>query len=480
MKNNALIKKLINKRTKIIATLGPATDSPTRIKSLMNRGVDVFRVNFSHGDHQTHRQTIQKVREAADALSLYTAVLADLCGPKIRTGIFEGGQIQLENGQEVIVTTRDVMGKADMIPSQYKKLHLDMKAGERILLDDGKIELLVEHIEGRELRCRVTYGGLLKDKKGMNLPDTAVSSSSLTEKDKQDLQLAIECHVDFIALSFVRSAEDIIELKDYMARFGVDIPVIAKIERPEAVTNIEAILQQAYGIMIARGDLGIEVAAEKLPLLQNKLIDLARLQHRPVIVATQMMESMIENARPTRAEIGDVANAAMHSADAVMLSGETSVGKYPLQAVDYMYRTLRETEQSSLELLKRGDRKKGKPGLREAMSHAALSLAVDLPLKALVVPTRSATTARIVSSYRPAANILGVSHNEDSCRKMALHWGVTPLHLNPLDFRDWRGLTSRIAQNHGILKEKDQVLVVSGFEEKEEDSEPVLKLLTLK
>ena len=475
------IKRKITKRTKIIATLGPATDSLSQIKALLKRGVDVIRINFSHGDHATHQKTIQKVRKVAQEMEVYTAILADLCGPKIRTGNFKEGSIELINNEKIIVTTAGIEGKAGLIPSQYKHLHKDMKVGQRILLDDGKMELLVEKIKGQELHCKIVYGGILKDKKGMNLPDTQVSSPSLTKKDKKDLALAIECEVDFFALSFVRNSKDIQDLKNELHHYGVEIPIIAKIERPEAIDNIDEILTEAYGIMIARGDLGIELAAEKVPLLQNMLIDKARDVHKPVIVATQMMESMIENSRPTRAEVGDVANAAIKSADAVMLSGETSVGRYPLKAVEYMDKIVREIEaddwhQSCSAGL---PPKHQELELRQGMSHAAVSLAEDLFLQALVVPTKSGTTARILSSYRPSATILGVSHNEDTCRRLSIHWGVLPQHMNPLDFRDWKGLVRRIQEKHHLLEKKDKVLIVSGFRTLAEQSEPVLKVLFL-
>jgi pyruvate kinase len=481
-KNTQKIKRKMSKRTKIIATLGPSTDSLARIKSLLIRGVDVIRVNFSHGDHATHKQTIANVRQVAKENNYHTAILGDLCGPKIRTGTFKNEGIEIKNGEQVIVTTRQVLGETGLIPSQYKNLHKDMQAGQRILLDDGKMELVVHEIHAKELHCTVTYGGWLTHKKGMNLPDTTVTTPSLTAKDKEDLKLAIECDVDFVALSFVRDGNDIKNLKKEMKRYKVDIPIIAKIERPEAIDNIDGILKESYGIMIARGDLGIELAAEKVPLLQNMLIDKARSVHKPVIVATQMMESMIENSRPTRAEIGDVANAAMRSADAVMLSGETSVGKYPLQAVEYMDKTVREIEGDSLSQLHFADFpasyiQNQSLSLRESMAHATMGLARDLNLQALVVPTKTGITAQTLAAYRPASTVLGVSHSEKTCRKMSIHWGVVPIHMDPLDFKDWNGLITKIKEEYSLLVKNDKVLIVSGFRTVDEQSEPVLKLL---
>ncbi|MBF0263980.1 MAG: pyruvate kinase [Gammaproteobacteria bacterium] len=475
-------KNISSRRTKIIATIGPSTSSLARIKSLLTRGVNIFRVNFSHGDYETHRESIANIRHVAKELNTYTAVLADLCGPKIRTGTYEPEEIILENGQLVTVTTRDVIGNEGLIPCQYKNLHKDMEQGQRILLDDGKMELKVIEIQGRNLLCEVVYGGVLSAHKGMNLPDTSVSSAALTAKDKQDLVVAIECDVDFVALSFVRSQKDIQLLIKELAKHDVYIPIVAKIERPEAIENIDEILKSAYGIMIARGDLGIELAAEKIPLLQNTLIDKARLAHKPVIVATQMLESMITSSRPTRAEVSDVASATVRSADALMLSGETSVGKYPLQAVEYMDKIIREIEQNeecqakSRELLDISLHDED-VSLREAMSRGAMGLAKDLDLQALVVPTSTGRTARIVSSYRPSTIIIGVSHYQSVCRKLSIHWGVEVIHMNPLDFQDWKGLLHNIQENHNFFNKNDKVLMVAGFGKKDAISEPVLKLL---
>ena len=418
----------------------------------------------------------------ANELKLFTAILADLCGPKIRTGTYEPAEIELKNNQMVTVTTRDVIGNENLIPCQYNNLHKDMEEGQRILLDDGKMELKVVEVQGKNLLCEVVYGGILTEHKGMNLPDTNVSSAALTAKDKKDLAVAVECDVDFVALSFVRSEKDIQLLIKELDKHETYIPIIAKIERPEAVENIDAILKAAYGIMIARGDLGIELAAERIPLLQNTLIDKARLAHKPVIVATQMLESMISSSRPTRAEVSDVASATVRSADALMLSGETSVGKYPLQAVEYMDKIIREIEQD--ENCQTDSRKlldislhDEDVSLREAMSRGAMGLAKDLDLQALVVPTNTGRTARIVSSYRPSTIVLGVSHHISVCRKLSIHWGVEVIHMNPLDFRDWKGLLQNIQENHNYFNKHDKVLMVAGFGRKDDISEPVLKLL---
>ncbi|MCK5360232.1 MAG: pyruvate kinase, partial [Gammaproteobacteria bacterium] len=335
------------RRTKIIATIGPASDSERMIKKLIRSGVDAFRLNMSHGNHQQHKDTFELIRKVTSELGRHLPILMDLCGPKLRVGRFKSGEITLKKNSKVIITCRKVMGEKGVIPSQVKNLYQDIKVSERVLLDDGNMELSVEKIHDQDIYCTVIHGGILKDNKGINLPDTAISLLSPTAKDKRDVKLAMQLGADFVALSFVRSAKDILNLKRFMIRTGYELPVIAKIERPEAVENIETIkeiLAASYGVMIARGDLGIELPAERVPLIQKKLITLARYYHRPVIVATQMMESMIEHSRPTRAEVADVANAALNSTDAVMLSAETAVGKYPAETVKNMDRILREIE----------------------------------------------------------------------------------------------------------------------------------------
>lgn len=356
MNNKQQRKSLLSwRRTKIIATVGPVTDSEKSIKALIKSGVNIFRLNMSHGDHEYHRRVFKKIRKCEEQLGVHVAILMDLCGPKIRVGRFISGSIQLKKNDQVVISCASGTGDDGLIISQYKQLYKDVRKGERILLDDGDLECRVESVSKKTVYCKVIYGGELKNNKGLNLPDSIVSASSFTAKDKKDVQLAMELNSDFVALSFVRSAKDIEDLKRFMRRTNKEIPIIAKIERPEAVRNIDEIIKSAYGIMIARGDLGIELPAEQVPLIQKQIIYKARYSNRPVIVATQMMESMIENARPTRAEVGDVASAAMSSADAVMLSAETAAGKYPLKAVMMMDKILREIEAHQWKLNSFGD-----------------------------------------------------------------------------------------------------------------------------
>ena len=389
------------RRTKIIATLGPASDTPAKINELLQAGVDVVRLNMSHGDHDSHKQLFKRVRAAAKRQKRNIAILMDLCGPKIRVGKFEDGHIVLTKGQRVTVTCRKVRGSDGLIPSQYRNLHKDVKKGERVLLDDGNLELIVLSVKNTEVACRVVHGGVLKDKKGMNLPDSNLSTPAFTDKDKQDVALAMELGAEFVALSFVRSAKDITRLTRYMKRHGEPIPVISKIERPEAVENFDEILKESYGIMIARGDLGIELPAEKVPMIQRDLIKRARVAYVPVIVATQMLESMITHSRPTRAEVGDVASAAHSSADAVMLSGETSVGQDPIRTVRTMARIIEETE-------------KGDPSFRDLFP-------VPEPGEGMVDDRTSFAVAdAAVRSMHHVANVIGLRRDRYDLRAVPM------------------------------------------------------------
>lgn len=470
------------RRTKIIATLGPATTTARMIEKLIRAGVNVFRLNMSHGNHDEHRSSFQLIRKTAASMGEHVAILMDLCGPKIRTGKFKTGEITLKRNSTVIISCNKRIGDEGLIISQYTNLHKDVKKGERILLDDGNLELRVEKTAGRNIICKVIHGGILKDNKGMNLPDSTISVSSFTAKDKKDVQLVMELGADFVALSFVRSKKDVCTLDNYMKKHGTQIPIIAKIEKPEAITNIDDILNASYGIMIARGDLGIEIPAEQVPLIQNDLICKARYLNRPVIVATQMLESMIESSRPTRAEVGDVASAALSGTDAVMLSAETSIGKYPVQAVKTMDRILREIEIHQWEKNEFGSNKYKQNTttnltIRKAVSHAVTSMAYDLKLQGIVVPTASGTTARVLAANRPTSPLLGVSSNSHVCRKLALHWGVIPIEVNEKDTHNWKRLSISLSKKCKLTKTGNTVLLVSGFNDNPDLNEPVMKVL---
>ena len=469
------------RRTKIVATLGPSSDSPDTIRALIGAGVSVFRLNLSHGDHETHRQAYQAVRAASEATGTLVAVLADLSGPKIRVGRFDGGGVDLVEGAEVTVTTRDVVGAGSLIPSQYTTLHEEVGPGARILLDDGNLELRVGSVVGTEIGCEVIRGGRLKDRKGMNLPDSALTAPALTAKDRADARFVLELGVDYVALSFVRTAADIDSLRSILS--GDEPPkIIAKIERPEALTEIEAIIAAADGLMVARGDLGVELPPEDVPVIQNELIRRARIANKPCIVATQMLESMIEHGRPTRAEVSDVSTAVFSEADAVMLSAETASGRYPVAAVEMMHRIARRVEADIFaERRFRVDRPEyaaGTTPLDEAVARATVSLSRDLGCRAIVVfsTAGTGTTARIVSAARPPSPILGVAGSPRAALQMALLWGVLPIRVTQEELADPERLASQLAIAAGLAEPGDPILTVGGFRGTEADI-PVISVL---
>jgi len=473
------------RRTKIIATLGPTSKSEAKIAQLIDAGVNVFRLNMSHGTHDEHREMATRIRKISSRKKQYIAILMDLCGPKIRVGIFEEGSIALATGEEVIVSCTAVTGRPGLIPSQYKSLYKDVKRADRILLDDGKLELKVKSIKDKDVKCEVVYGGILKDKKGLNLPDSKISTTSFTAKDKRDAKLAIELDADFLALSFVRDEKCIKTLKRFVLGAGGNIPVIAKIEKPEAIKYIDNILLEADGIMVARGDLGIEMPAQQVPLIQKDLINKARLHGKPVIVATQMLESMITSSKATRAEVGDVATAALSSADAVMLSAETASGEYPILAVNMMNDILREMEAYQHHHGKFGETELNECAEtivldRKAVARAVKSLADELKLQGILVPTRSGSTARVLSADRPATPLIGISSNIAVCRRLALNWGVVPVHIAEEVTHDWQGLCDEVCSVCEIVKKGNRVLLVSGFSDDPELNEPVMKLMHTK
>lgn len=472
------------RRTKIIATLGPASKSEAKIAQLIDKGANVFRLNMSHGTHDEHRAMAEKIRKIAQRKKKYIAILMDLCGPKIRVGMFENDVIEITDGEQVTVSCTETMGRTGLIPSQYKKLYKDVKPGNRILLDDGKMELRVKSINDKDVICEVIYGGRLKNKKGLNLPDSSISTTSFTAKDKRDTQLAIELEADYLALSFVRDEKCLKTLKRFVEKAGGEIPVIAKIEKPEAIKHIDNILAEADGIMVARGDLGIEMPAQQVPLIQKDLINRARLHGKPVIVATQMLESMITSPKATRAEVSDVATAALSSADAVMLSAETASGDFPVLAVSMMDDILREMEAYQWHRGHFGEADFDQESEniepdRKAVASAVKSLAHELKLQGIVVPTRSGSTARVISADRPGAPLIGVSSNQTVCRRLALNWGVVPLLIEEEITHDWRGLGNKVCKMCELTKAGNRILLVSGFSNDPQLNEPVMKLMRI-
>jgi pyruvate kinase len=471
--------RLKRRRTRIVATVGPASQEMGVLEELIRAGVDVFRLNLSHGDHNGHRAVYQRIRAASSRTGEPVAVLADLCGPKIRVGRFRDGHIDLAAGERVTVTTRDVVGEPGLIPSQYAALAGDVRPGDRILLDDGLLELRVESVAGPDVSCTVVNGGVLKDRKGMNLPGVAVSAAALTDKDRDDARFAVGLGVDLLALSFVRRAADVRDLKELIASLGQNTPVIAKIEKPEALAALDEILDLADGIMVARGDLGVELPPEAVPIAQQDLVLRARHKNRPVIVATQMLESMVANPRPTRAEVSDVSGAVFSGADAVMLSAETSVGAHPVQAVRMMDRVARQVEnwqwqEGAFGSITRAAVPDQPPlPLRLAVARSTAQLSRDLRVRAVVVRTRSGTSATVVSATRPAAPVLALTADASVCRRLNLLWGVIPRQLGAADFEHPQATARRLVRDLGLGSPGDFLLLLAGFGE----GEPMITVL---
>jgi pyruvate kinase len=477
--NTKLLKR---RRTKIVATVGPASVDPGVLKALIGAGVNVFRLNMSHGDHAAHRLAFERIRAAGEQLREPVAVLADLCGPKLRVGRFADGQVELTPGTQVTVTTRDVVGGPGRIPSQYQALAQDVRPGNRILLDDGLLELRVESAAGSEVSCTVVFGGILRDRKGMNLPGVQVSAPSFTDKDRDDARFALALGVDALALSFVRRAADVVLLKEFIASAGARTPVIAKIEKPEALAEIDAILAAAEGIMVARGDLGVELPPEVVPIAQQELVARARAANRPVIVATQMLESMIEHPRPTRAEVSDVSHAVFAGADAVMLSAETAAGKYPVEAVTMMDRVARQVEgwqwaEGAFRSLIQAAEPVPPLPLALALARSTARLSRDLHVRTLVVLSRTGTTAAAVSGARPAAPILAVTTDAATCRRMNVLWGVYPVLATPADLKHPHALARQLARTYGLIDEGQYILLIAGLRAETAESEPVVTVL---
>ena len=458
-------KHLKRRRTKIVATVGPACSDAATVAALVEAGVDVFRLNFSHGDHAAHTAAYRTIRAAAEAAGAPVAVLADLCGPKIRVGKFESGRIDLVAGTRVTVTTRPVVGGPDLIPSEYGQLARDVRPGCRILLADGLLELRVDTVDGPDVACTVVEGGTLSDRKGINLPDVELSAASLTTKDRADAELAIGLGVDYLALSFVRSGADVKELRSLVPA-GHPVGIIAKIERPEALDDIDAIIEESDGIMVARGDLGVELAPERVPIIQRELIAQARGRAKPAIVATQMLESMIDHARPTRAEVSDVSTAVFSGADAVMLSAETAAGAHPVQAVAMMNRIAREVEGhlwTDNGFAFPGDRAADASVLHEAVGRSIAQLSRDLETRAIVVVSKTGASARKVASARPAAPVLAVTASEAAWRRMALLWGVVPVRVDCDDLEQPYAVARACASRLGLASAGHRILAVSGL-----------------
>src|SRR6201993_318116 len=453
---------MISRHSKIVCTIGPVTRSPRMIRKLIEAGMDVARLNFSHGTHQEHAQSFAMLREAAAELKKPIAILADLQGPKIRTGALAGGgTVLLRAGQKFVITTAKVLGDSTRVNTTFHPMPREVKRGDRILLSDGLIELRVERTNHAEVTCQVVNGGILGEHKGINLPGVKLRVPALTDKDRADLRFALAKGADYIAVSFVRRPEDVALAKALVRRVNENTPVIAKLEKPEAIENLDEILRISEGVMVARGDLGVEMSPERVPVVQKNIIARAREFRRPVITATQMLESMTENPRPTRAEASDVANAIFDGSDAVMLSAETATGKYPMEAVGMMARIIEAAESSIHEYPRPVPQENLK--VAETVAELVCHASRELHMKLIAVFTHSGFTARLVSRYRPLVPIIAFSPEVGTRRRMALLWGVTSRSI--VDIKKIDGLATiaekRLLEDR-LVRRGDVIGIVAG------------------
>ncbi|GIO42540.1 pyruvate kinase [Paenibacillus apis] len=454
------------RKTKIVCTIGPSSESLENIKKLIMAGMNVARLNFSHGDYEEHGGRIKTIRQASAELGKSIAILLDTKGPEIRTGKLKEEPIELEQDELITLTTEEILGDKDRISITYSDLPNDVEVGSTILIDDGLIGLTVLDIQGTEIKCRIVNGGTIKSKKGVNVPGVNISLPGITEKDANDIKFGIEQGVDFIAASFVRKASDVLEIRELLEKNNAThIHIISKIENQQGVDNLDEILEVSDGLMVARGDLGVEIPAEDVPLAQKRMIEKCNRVGKPVITATQMLDSMQRNPRPTRAEASDVANAIFDGTDAIMLSGETAAGKYPVESVLTMSR-IAEKAESALEyreiFIKQSNAQQ--TTVTEAISQSVANSALELNAKAIISSTETGYTARMVSKYRPKAPIIAVTTEESTMRRLALNWGVTPVKGQiatstdeMFDYAMKGGLDS------GLVKEGDLVVITAGI-----------------
>jgi pyruvate kinase len=465
----------MNKKAKIIATIGPACRDASSMERMIDGGMDVARLNASHAKAEEISTDVRLLREAASRRGREVGILLDLMGPKIRVGEIKGDIVSLVEGQEYTLTSADILGDASRASLTNTRIPSLLEAGDTVLLDDGTIRLEVIESNDIEARCKIEEGGELKSHKGVNLPGKRLDLPSLTDKDRADIELGLELGVDWLALSFVRSKDNVADLRAFLRDKGSDIPVMAKIEKPEAVSEIEAIVDESDAIMVARGDLGVEMPLEEIPMLQKKIINVAVRYGKPAVTATQMLESMIHNVSPTRAEVTDVANAVFDGSDAVMLSGETAVGSYPLQAVTMMRRVIERAE----DMLPYGRwleerRKWVGEGMVEAVCFAACELALQTRSQAIVAPTESGFTARQVSRFRPRQSILAPTPSKDVARRLSLFWGIFPrelgVHGTAEEMFDAAG---KVAAREGLLPPGGVVVIIVGMKDAEEEGMPI-------
>ena len=455
------------RKTKIICTLGPAVDNEETIRQLILAGMDAARFNFSHGSHAEQLARLTMLKSVRDTLGRPVATILDTKGPEIRIKSFVNGPVTLEKGQEFVLSTDEVEGNEKQVSVTYLNLHEEVGPGCRILVDDGLIELLVEKVEGHNIHCTVENGGPLSNNKSINIPNVSIMLPSLTEKDKDDLKFAAENDFDFIAASFVRKASDVEDIRAELCKYegGENIRIIAKIENREGVDNLESIIEAADGVMVARGDLGVEIPAHEVPILQKRMIKATIRQGKPVITATQMLDSMIRNPRPTRAEVSDVANAVFDGTSCVMLSGETASGKYPVDALQTMVDVVTSAE-NSIRYWGRFRERNLLPeigGINDAITHSCCLTAMDLNATAILAATKSGYTARVISRFRPACPIVALCQNESTRRQLAISWGVKPLLSGEVDSTDRMfSMAVDVARKEGIVKPGETVVITAG------------------
>lgn len=420
------------RKTKIVCTLGPATDNEDVLRQMMIEGMNVARCNFSHGTYEDHKKRMDTVKKLRKEVGKSIAILLDTKGPEVRVKDFKEGKVTLEEGQLFTLTAEDVEGTKDIVSVTYNRLYEDLEVGMRVLIDDGLIEMKVEKVDKSNIVCRVINGGVVSNHKGVNVPDVDLSMPYISDKDREDILFGIEQDVDFIAASFVQKKEDILQLRKLLEKNGGEsIRIIAKIENAQGVANIDDIIEASDGIMVARGDMGVEIPYEEVPIIQKKIIKKVYRTGKQVITATQMLESMIKNPRPTRAETTDIANAVFDGTSAIMLSGETAAGAYPVEAVKTMVRIAERTEQE-VDYRKQffQNERSTEPDITDAICHATCTTALDLKAKAIVTVTKSGRSARMISRYRPMSDIISCATSEKVCRQLALAWGVTPILIN--------------------------------------------------
>ena len=454
------------RKTKIICTLGPAVDNEESLRELMLAGMNCARFNFSHGTHESQLATLQRVKRVRDSLGLPVATMLDTKGPEIRIKTFENGPITLKKGDKFTLNTQDVPGDQNQVSVTYENLHNELYEGCRVLVDDGLVELNVEKIEGTEIHCVVDNGGNLSNNKSINIPDVHIQLPSLTEKDREDLRFAVEQDFDFVAASFVRKASDVEDVRACLKSYGGDnIRIISKIENREGVDNLDEIIDASDGIMVARGDLGVEIPAHEVPILQKRMIKSTIRQGKPVITATQMLDSMIRNPRPTRAEVSDVANAVFDGSSCVMLSGETASGKYPVEALKTMA-DIAEAAENAIDYWGRFQDHNlvtGTSTISNAITHSCCLTAMDLGATAILAATNSGYTAKVISRYRPACPIIAVCQSERTRRQLAISWGVQPYLTGEVDSTDRLfSVAVEVAKKEGAVKSGDTVVITAG------------------